>query len=266
MGLTLRATKVRTASGEVVTIPNGSAGVITNFSQDWSRAVVDLAVPLQADESMSQLTDRVEATAAKALCDPSISSDVTGELEVLPATDIVAPTAAGQSWQVNFRVMVVVNPARQWAVERVLRSALVNDFWDRYEMPRVFLDDSDADTPAPNPIKAVAAESALAPTEVMPAQRSGARTAPADHSSAAGAATDAIKAERRGVTPLNSDGTLGRAEPNSAAHDSTEASALAAPASHTERSEPGTHPDAITVDGTSAPEKFDTPSLSLIHI
>lgn len=65
VGLTLRATKVRTASGEVVTIPNGSAGVITNFSQDWSRAVVDLAVPLQADESMSQLTDRVEIDGGK---------------------------------------------------------------------------------------------------------------------------------------------------------------------------------------------------------
>lgn len=171
VALTLRATKVRTASGEVVTIPNGSAGVITNYSQDWSRAVVDLAVPLQPGESMSQLTDRVEATAAKALGDPTIAGDVTGELEVLPATDIVAPTAAGQSWQVNFRVMVVVNPARQWAVERVLRSALVNVFWDRYDMPRVFLDGSDAhSSPAADPTKAVAAESALAPTEVLPAQ------------------------------------------------------------------------------------------------
>lgn len=171
VALTLRATKVRTASGEVVTIPNGSAGVITNYSQDWSRAVVNLAVPLQPGESMSQLTDRVEATAARALQDPTIAGDVTGELEVLPATDIVAPSAAGQSWQVNFRVMVVVNPARQWAVERVLRSALVNIFWDRYDMPRVFLDGSDAhSSPAADPRKAVAAESALAPTEVLPAQ------------------------------------------------------------------------------------------------
>lgn len=173
VALTLRATKIRTASGEVVMIPNGSAGVITNYSQDWSRAVVDLAVPLQPGESMAQLTDRVEATAAEALRDPTIADDVTGELEVLPATDIVAPTAAGQSWQVNFRVMVVVNPARQWAVERVLRSALVNVFWDRYDMPRVFRAGTDASAHASSsrsPIKAMAAESALAPTEVMPAQ------------------------------------------------------------------------------------------------
>ncbi|WP_298075858.1 mechanosensitive ion channel domain-containing protein [uncultured Corynebacterium sp.] len=252
VALTLRATKVRTASGEVVTIPNGSAGVITNYSQDWSRAVVDLAVPLQPGESMSQLTDRVEATAAKALQDSTIAGDVTGELEVLPATDIVAPTAAGQSWQVNFRVMVVVNPARQWAVERVLRSALVNVFWDRYDMPRVFLEGSDAySSPAVDPRKAVAAESALAPTEVLPAQHassdrsasttaalqsgyagtaaSASSSAPVGRSAPAGkalaahetAAMDAVQAEGADrVSPLDSDGTIGRTQsaPSQDAH------------------------------------------------
>ena len=212
VALTLRATKIRTASGEVVMIPNGSAGVITNYSQDWSRAVVDLAVPLQPGESMAQLTDRVEATAAEALRDPTIADDVTGELEVLPATDIVAPTAAGQSWQVNFRVMVVVNPARQWAVERVLRSALVNVFWDRYDMPRVFRAGTDADahtSASRNAIKAMAAESALAPTEVMPAQHPrptsghaphGGHTAAANAEPAA-AASDAAPAPVTGSAP-----------------------------------------------------------------
>lgn len=225
VALTLRATKVRTASGEVVTIPNGSAGVITNYSQDWSRAVVDLAVPLQPGESMSQLTDRVEATAAKALGDPTIAGDVTGELEVLPATDIVAPTAAGQSWQVNFRVMVVVNPARQWAVERVLRSALVNVFWDRYDMPRVFLEGSDAhSSPVADPRKAVAAESALAPTEVLPAQSASsdrsASTAAASQSSSAG-----IAASARSSAPAGRSAPAGEAL---AAHETASAHETAA--------------------------------------
>ena len=213
VALTLRATKVRTASGEVVTIPNGSAGVITNYSQDWSRAVVDLAVPLQPGESMSQLTDRVEATAAKALGDPTIAGDVTGELEVLPATDIVAPTAAGQSWQVNFRVMVVVNPARQWAVERVLRSALVNVFWDRYDMPRVFLEGSDAhSSPVADPRKAVAAESALAPTEVLPAQHASsdrsASTTAALQSGSAGIAASVTGDGARGTASAHETATV----------------------------------------------------------
>lgn len=224
VALTLRATKIRTASGEVVMIPNGSAGVITNYSQDWSRAVVDLAVPLQPGESMAQLTDRVEATAAEALRDPTIADDVTGELEVLPATDIVAPTAAGQSWQVNFRVMVVVNPARQWAVERILRSALVNVFWDRYDMPRVFRAGTDASAHASSsrsPIKAMAAESALAPTEVMPAQHPRPTSGHAPHGGHTAVANAEPAAAASNAAPAPATGTA----PAAAASDAAAAAA-----------------------------------------
>ncbi|MGJ4050869.1 mechanosensitive ion channel family protein [Corynebacterium macclintockiae] len=280
VALTLRATKIRTASGEVVMIPNGSAGVITNYSQDWSRAVVDLAVPLQPGESMAQLTDRVEATAAEALRDPTIADDVTGELEVLPATDIVAPTAAGQSWQVNFRVMVVVNPARQWAVERVLRSALVNVFWDRYDMPRVFRAGTDASAHASSsrsPLKAMAAESALAPTEVMPAQHPrptsghaphGGHTAAANAEPAAARGTAAsgvsTGAEHRAASDAAAaasgktaaDGTNANSPSDSAA-SSAEAYSPTHPASKDDG--PGTAP--LDSDGTIGRRSAGTPAV-----
>ncbi|HIW95229.1 MAG TPA: mechanosensitive ion channel family protein [Candidatus Corynebacterium gallistercoris] len=162
VALTLRATKIRTPSGEVVMIPNGSAGVITNFSQDWSRAVVDLGIPLEAGESMDDLLTRVRSTAQEAITDEAIAGDVTGDVEILPATKLVAPTVAGQSWQVNFRTMVVVNPARQWAVERVIRSALLNAFWDRYDTPHGF----GGDVPAPQPPKPQKAAPASVADEV----------------------------------------------------------------------------------------------------
>ncbi|WP_426706233.1 mechanosensitive ion channel family protein [Corynebacterium auriscanis] len=135
VALTLRATKVRTPSGELVTVPNGSAGVITNYSQEWSRAVVNLAIPLLPGEAMDDLISTVETTVHHALKDPSIVSDVRGQIEILPATEIIAPVAAGQPWSVNFRINAEVNPAMQWAVERVIRSALLNVFWDRYDLP-----------------------------------------------------------------------------------------------------------------------------------
>ena len=135
VALTLRATKVRTPSGELVTVPNGSAGVITNYSQEWSRAVVNLAIPLLPGEAMDDLISTVETTVHQALKDPSIVSDVRGQIEILPATEIIAPVAAGQPWSVNFRINAEVNPAMQWAVERVIRSALLNVFWDRYDLP-----------------------------------------------------------------------------------------------------------------------------------
>lgn len=134
VALTLRTTKVRTPTGEVVTVPNGSAGVVTNYSQDWSRAVVNLAVPVSTGENPADITVQVERISREAIADPQIAPDVVDEVEVLPATGLEAPTAAGQPWQVNYRVMVRVNPARQWAVERGIRSALLNAFWDHYHL------------------------------------------------------------------------------------------------------------------------------------
>lgn len=144
VALTLRTTKVRTPSGEVVTIPNGSAGVVTNFSQDWSRAVVNFAVPVQRGENLPDITSRVESISREAIEDPTIASDVNGTVEVLPATDIVAPTAAGHPWQVTFRILVDVNPARQWAVERSIRSALLAEFWSHYNVGALLPEPDDA--------------------------------------------------------------------------------------------------------------------------
>ena len=135
VSLTLRTTTVRTPTGEVVMVPNGSAGVVTNYSQEWSRAVVDIAIPVHEGDSLPDITARVEKISEHAIRTPDIRDDVDGELDVLPATGIVAPTVAGQPWQVKYRVLVRVNPARQWAVERAIRSALLASFWDLYKLP-----------------------------------------------------------------------------------------------------------------------------------
>lgn len=132
--LTLRTTKVRTPTGELVTVPNSSAGAVTNYSQEWSRAVVNFDVPVQEGETLPEITRRVRTISEQAIREPSIAVDVNGELEVLPATQLVAPQAAGQSWHVTYRVLVTVNPARQWAVERAIRSALLAEFWDHYNV------------------------------------------------------------------------------------------------------------------------------------
>ena len=132
--LTLRTTKVRMPTGELVTVPNSSAGAVTNYSQEWSRAVVNFDVPVQEGETLPEITRRVRTISEQAIREPSIAVDVNGELEVLPATQLVAPQAAGQSWHVTYRVLVTVNPARQWAVERAIRSALLSEFWDHYNV------------------------------------------------------------------------------------------------------------------------------------
>jgi len=47
--VTLRVTRIRSVSGEVITTPNGQIVQVTNLSRDWARAVIDVPVPAAID-------------------------------------------------------------------------------------------------------------------------------------------------------------------------------------------------------------------------
>src|SRR4249919_2187127 len=53
--VTLRVTRIRSVSGEVITTPNGQIVQVTNLSRDWARAVIDVPVPSYVD--VSHVTD-----------------------------------------------------------------------------------------------------------------------------------------------------------------------------------------------------------------
>ncbi len=133
--LTLRSTQIRTAAGELVTVPNSKASVTINYSQKWSRAVVDLDVPMTDNESMADLLSLVERASKEAIETAGVSDSIRGDIEVQPALSITPPAAAGLPWSVGMRVNVDTSPATQWAAERAIRANLVNTFWDRYQAP-----------------------------------------------------------------------------------------------------------------------------------
>lgn len=47
--LTLRATRIRAQDGALTTIPNGAISVVSNFSKDWSRTVLDIEIDYEED-------------------------------------------------------------------------------------------------------------------------------------------------------------------------------------------------------------------------
>ena len=47
--MTLRVTRIRDASGKVWWVPNGQIARAGNETQDWARAVVDVAVARDSD-------------------------------------------------------------------------------------------------------------------------------------------------------------------------------------------------------------------------
>ena len=58
--VTLRVTRIRSESGEVIITPNGQILQVTNLSRDWARAVIDVPVPSSVDVGhATQLLQRV---------------------------------------------------------------------------------------------------------------------------------------------------------------------------------------------------------------
>ena len=113
--VTLRVTTVRTASGEVVIIPNGQITQVTNLSRDWARAVVD--VPVHAAMEVNLVSDLLRQIAEDAYQEP----DLRKLLLDPPAVMGVQSIDVG-----NFQVRLVARtlPGRQFEVERILRAKI----------------------------------------------------------------------------------------------------------------------------------------------
>jgi moderate conductance mechanosensitive channel len=113
--VTLRVTTVRTASGEVVIIPNGQITQVTNLSRDWARAVVD--VPVHAAMEVNLVSDLLRQIAEEAYKEP----DLRKLLLDPPAVMGVQSIDVG-----NFQVRLVARtlPGRQFEVERILRAQI----------------------------------------------------------------------------------------------------------------------------------------------
>ncbi|MCW2675484.1 MAG: putative small-conductance mechanosensitive channel, partial [Modestobacter sp.] len=68
--VTLRITRMRSANGEVITVPNGQIVKVVNLSRDWARAVIDVPVPAGTD--VNRVNDVLRAVGQQAFEDPKL--------------------------------------------------------------------------------------------------------------------------------------------------------------------------------------------------
>ena len=117
--VTLRVTRLRTLSGEVITTPNGQIIQVTNLSRDWARAVLDVPVPSAVD--VSHVTDILKRVGEEAYND-----------ERLRKMMLDPPTVMGvEKIEVNtFSVRMVARtlPGVQFDVGRELRARVASAF------------------------------------------------------------------------------------------------------------------------------------------
>lgn len=110
--LTLRVTKLRSQTGEVIVVPNSSLRQVTNLSKDWSRIVLDIPIPVEEDlDVVTRLVDEVSTSMA---AEERWRNLIIGD-----------PTVAGvetiQVGYVQLRLFVRTQPGRQFEVGRELR-------------------------------------------------------------------------------------------------------------------------------------------------
>ncbi len=113
--VTLRITRLRSADGEVVIVPNGQIQQVTNLSRDWARAVVEVPVPSTID--VNRVTEILHDVGEEIFAD--------GNWQPLM---LDAPSVMGvESIEVDmFKVQVVARtlPGKQFDIGRELRSRI----------------------------------------------------------------------------------------------------------------------------------------------
>jgi len=115
--VTLRVTKLRTADGEVYTVPNGLIVKSLNLSKDWARAVVDIPVPASAD--INRVNDVLRDVAQTAMDDDTLPELLLDEPQLMGVESIERET-------VNIRMVARTLPGKQFEVGRRLRSLVVS--------------------------------------------------------------------------------------------------------------------------------------------
>lgn len=118
-GLSLRTTRIRDVEGTVWHIPNGEIKRIGNFSQEWSRALLDIQVA-----HGTELT-RAEAV-IKGVADAMWRSEEwkAAVLEEPEVWGVEGVAATG----ITIRLVLKTRPADQWRVLRALRLNIIQAF------------------------------------------------------------------------------------------------------------------------------------------
>ncbi|KGF22507.1 mechanosensitive ion channel family protein [Corynebacterium tuscaniense] len=130
--ITMRATQVRTLEQYTVTIPNSAAQVCINNSNHWSRALVEVPVPLLGSHDTEEVISRAEAAARRAISEPDIVPLIQGDLLCQPGTDLNPPNTVGMPWTLDIRFMVRCSPGDQFPIERAIRVYILDEFFDEY--------------------------------------------------------------------------------------------------------------------------------------
>ena len=115
--VTLRVTRLRSVSGEVVTTPNGQIAQVTNLSRDWARAVIDVPVPATVD--VSHVTEVLRRVGDDAYADDNLRRMLLDPPSVMGVEKIEVDTF-------SVRMVARTLPGKQFEVGREIRARVAS--------------------------------------------------------------------------------------------------------------------------------------------
>ena len=118
--VSLRTTTIRDVSGTVWHVPNGEVARVGNYSQLWSRALLDIEVAYETDLRFAEGV--IQRVANEMWDDPEWGGD-----ELMEAPEVWGIQSLGASG-IAVRLVVKTEPSVQWKVERELRLRIKEAF------------------------------------------------------------------------------------------------------------------------------------------
>ena len=118
--VSLRTTTIRDVSGTVWHVPNGEVARVGNYSQLWSRALLDVEVAYDTDLRFAEGV--IQRVANEMWDDPEWGGD-----ELMEAPEVWGIQSLGASG-IAIRLVVKTEPSVQWKVERELRLRIKEAF------------------------------------------------------------------------------------------------------------------------------------------
>jgi small-conductance mechanosensitive channel len=117
--VTLRVTRIRSVSGEVITTPNGQIIQVTNLSRDWARAVIDVPVPAAIE--VGRVTDVLKRVGEAAWHDDRLRAMMLDPPTVMGVERIEVDTF-------SVRMVARTLPGMQFDIGRELRARVASAF------------------------------------------------------------------------------------------------------------------------------------------
>ena len=117
--VTLRVTRIRSVSGEVIITPNGQISQVTNLSRDWARAVIDVPVPSSVD--VGHATEVLQRVGRDAYADERLRKMMLDEPTVMGVERIEVDAF-------SVRMVARTLPGMQFDVGREIRARVASAF------------------------------------------------------------------------------------------------------------------------------------------